>query len=57
MSGEKRAAAASFGSSQLVKRQRSGSELNGSALTKANGGALIQGVSGSVKVSGVLRQS
>lgn len=45
MSGEKRAAADSFGSSQLVKRQRSGAELNGSALTKANGGALIQGVS------------
>ncbi|CZT17567.1 probable U5 snRNP-specific protein-like factor and related proteins [Ramularia collo-cygni] len=43
MSGEKRAAAESFGSSQLVKRQRSGAELNGNALTKSNGGALIQG--------------
>lgn len=51
MSGEKRAAAESFGSTQLVKRQRSEAEMNDGALTNANGGALIQGVcshSGSV---------
>ncbi|QIW98046.1 hypothetical protein AMS68_003564 [Peltaster fructicola] len=46
MSGEKRAASASFGSTQLVKRQRSEANLNGSALTKTNAGtsnALVQG--------------
>ncbi|WPH04969.1 Hypothetical protein R9X50_00786700 [Acrodontium crateriforme] len=46
MSGEKRAAADSFGTSQLVKRQRSSGDLNGSALARTNGsgsGALIQG--------------
>lgn len=48
MSGEKRAASESFGSTQLVKRQRSEADLNGGALTRTNGaggGALIQGVS------------
>lgn len=48
MSGEKRAASASFGSTQLVKRQRSESNLNGGALTRTNAGgsnALVQGVS------------
>lgn len=45
MSGEKRAAGESFGSTQLVKRQRSEADTNGGALVKANGGALIQGVS------------
>lgn len=44
MSGEKRAAGESFGSTQLVKRQRSEADTNG-ALVKANGGALMQGVS------------
>jgi len=45
MSGEKRPA--SFGSTQLVKRQRSDADLNGSALAKTNGGsgALSLGVS------------
>ncbi|KAK5737767.1 hypothetical protein LTR17_006415 [Elasticomyces elasticus] len=50
MSGEKRAASASFGSAQLVKRQRSEQNLNGGALTRMNGaggGALIQGAYGS----------
>ncbi|KAF1955377.1 WD40 repeat-like protein [Byssothecium circinans] len=49
MSGEKRPAADSFGSTQLVKRAKSDANLNGSsALTVANGtgqnGALIQAV-------------
>jgi Prp8 binding protein len=48
MSGEKRSASEAFGSTQLVKRQRSDSNINGSALTQINGGgsgsALIQGV-------------
>ncbi|KAI6887787.1 WD40 repeat-like protein [Hortaea werneckii] len=44
MSGEKRSAADSFGSNQLVKRQRSEAELNGGQLTRANGSsALVQG--------------
>jgi len=48
MSGEKRAASESFGTTQLVKRQRSDADLNGSALARTNGaggGALIKGVS------------
>lgn len=48
MSGEKRPASASFGSTQLVKRQKSDANLNGGALARTNGGnsgALIQGVS------------
>jgi Prp8 binding protein len=47
MSGEKRAASSSFGTTQLVKRQRSEADLNGGALARmdgARGGALIQGV-------------
>lgn len=46
MSGEKRAG--DFGSTQLVKRQRSDADLNGGALTRTNGaggGALVHGVS------------
>ena len=47
MSGEKRAASESFGSSQLVKRQKSDANMNSSALAKTNGtgGAMVQGVS------------
>jgi Prp8 binding protein len=47
MSGEKRAASASFGSSQLVKRQKSDANMNSSALAKTSGGsgAMVQGVS------------
>lgn len=48
MSGEKRAASDSFGTTQLVKRQRSDANLNGSAVARVNGsasGALVQGVS------------
>lgn len=49
MSGEKRPAADTFGSTQLVKRAKSDAHLNGnSAVTVANGpgqhGALIQAV-------------
>ena len=54
MSGEKRPAAESFGSTQLVKRQRSDANLNGSAVARTNGagsGALVQGVSLSTLVS------
>ena len=54
MSGEKRPAAESFGSTQLVKRQRSDANLNGSAVARTNGaggGALVQGVSLSTTVS------
>ncbi|KAK0267677.1 hypothetical protein LTR35_016086 [Friedmanniomyces endolithicus] len=50
MSGEKRGASESFGTTQLVKRQRSQSNLNGGALTRTNGGggmALVQGAYGS----------
>ena len=56
MSGEKRAASASFGSAQLVKRQKSDANLNGGALTKTNGsgGALIHGVSDTVGAHGLL---
>lgn len=36
MSGEKRAADQSFGSTQLVKRQRSNGDMNG-ALIQSNG--------------------
>jgi hypothetical protein len=44
MSGEKRPAPELFGSTQLVKRQKSSSNLNSDALVKASGnGALIQG--------------
>lgn len=35
MSGEKRAASVSFGSTQLVKRQKSDANINGSALVKS----------------------
>jgi Prp8 binding protein len=42
MSGEKRPASASFGTTQLVKRQRSDADLNGGALARVNG---TQGVS------------
>ena len=48
MSGEKRPASASFGTTQLVKRQKSDSNLNDGALSRTNGsssGALIHGVS------------
>jgi hypothetical protein len=48
MSAEKRAASNSFGSSQMVKRQKSDANLNGSAVVVVNGGrngALIQHVS------------
>lgn len=48
MSGEKRPASASFGTTQLVKRQRSEADMNNGALAKTNGansGALVQGVS------------
>ena len=45
MSGEKRAAGESFGSTQLVKRQRSDANLNSGSLTKFNGSALVQAVS------------
>lgn len=49
MSGEKRpASAAAFGTTQLVKRQKSDANLNGGAIARVNGaggGALIQGVS------------
>ena len=50
MSGEKRTASASFGSAQLVKRQKSNADLNShAALSNANGresgGAVIQAVS------------
>lgn len=47
MSGEKRAASESFGTSQLVKRQKSDANMSNSALAKTNGagGAMIQGVS------------
>lgn len=49
MSSEKRPAADSFGSSQLVKRQRSDANLGGNSVALANGtarnGALIQAVS------------
>jgi len=47
MSGEKRPASSSFGTTQLVKRQRSGVDMDGS-LARVNGssnGALIKGVS------------
>ncbi|KAK3066419.1 hypothetical protein LTR53_017241 [Teratosphaeriaceae sp. CCFEE 6253] len=50
MSGEKRAASESFGTTQLVKRQRSQADLNGGALARTNGaggGALVQGAYGS----------
>ncbi|KAK5109317.1 hypothetical protein LTR62_007086 [Meristemomyces frigidus] len=44
MSGEKRAASSSFGTTQLVKRQRSDADLNGKAVARTNGagGALVQ---------------
>jgi Prp8 binding protein len=48
MSAEKRAASGSFSSSQMVKRQKSDANLNGSALTVVNGsardGAIIKAV-------------
>lgn len=44
MSGEKRLAPEFFGSSQLVKRQKSDVNINSDALVKSSGGALIQGV-------------
>lgn len=53
MSGEKRPASASFGSAQLVKRQKSDANLNDGALARTNGsggGALIQGVSPSTTI-------
>ncbi|KAK4626742.1 U5 small nuclear ribonucleoprotein [Fulvia fulva] len=43
MSGDKRPASATFGSSQLVKRQRNDGDANAGALQKANGSALVQG--------------
>ena len=48
MSGEKRPASASFGSTQLVKRQKSDSNLQDGTVARlngSNGGALIHGVS------------
>lgn len=49
MSSEKRPAADSFGSSQLVKRQRSDANLGSNSVALVNGtarnGALIQAVS------------
>ena len=55
MSGEKRPAADSFGSSQLVKRAKSDANLNGNtAVTVVNGsaqdGALIQAVCYALKI-------
>ena len=47
MSGEKRPASSSFGTTQLVKRQRSDVNMDGT-VTRVNGsgnGALVQGVS------------
>jgi hypothetical protein len=48
MSSEKRAASNSFGSAQMVKRQKSDTNLNGSAVAVVNGsardGALIKAV-------------
>ncbi|KXT05771.1 hypothetical protein AC578_1023 [Pseudocercospora eumusae] len=41
MSGEKRAADQSFGSTQLVKRQRSNGNINGGALIQANGAGTV----------------
>ncbi|KAK3049299.1 hypothetical protein LTR09_009477 [Extremus antarcticus] len=46
MSGEKRAASSSFGTTQLVKRQRSEANINGGAVARVNGsgsGAMVQG--------------
>ncbi|KAK5155042.1 hypothetical protein LTS14_005997 [Recurvomyces mirabilis] len=56
MSGEKRAASESFGTTQLVKRQRSDADLNGSALARTNGagGALIKGGNASTLSSPVM---
>lgn len=51
MSGEKRAASSSFGSTQLVKRQKSDANLSTTnALAKANGSgtSLVKGVSRSL---------
>ena len=54
MSGEKRPASESLGTTQLVKRQKSDANINGDALTRVNGsssGALVQGVSLSTSCS------
>ena len=51
MSGEKRAAAASFGTSQLVKRQKSDANVGDGTVARVNGsgsGALVKGVSSSM---------
>lgn len=58
MSGEKRAASQSFGTTQLVKRQKSDANLNGSAVARVNGSgsnALVQGVSPPISNSGTGR--
>ena len=58
MASEKRAASNSFGSAQMVKRQKSDTNLNGSAVTVVNGsardGALIKAVCISPLVQRVL---
>jgi Prp8 binding protein len=52
MSSSKRSASESFGSTQLVKRQKSDANLNGGAVAKVNGsGALIPGVSTPTHIS------
>lgn len=54
MSGEKRPASASFGTTQLVKRQKSEANINDGTVARVNGsgGALVKGVSLAIVTTG-----